>query len=62
MLPVRTSLRATAPRSGVPCPVTVTYRTERGPLALPPRTLDEVVAIDGLVIEVRLLEALRRAA
>ena len=35
--------------------MTVTYRTEDGPLSTPPRTLDDVVAIRGLVIEVRLL-------
>jgi hypothetical protein len=48
----------------VVCPVAVGYRTADGPLLLPPRTLDDVVAIRGLVIEVRLLPARedRRAA
>jgi hypothetical protein len=42
--------------------VTVTYRTDDGPLAFPPRTVDEVVGIRGLVVEVRLLAADREVA
>ncbi|TFV64017.1 UNVERIFIED_ORG: hypothetical protein E4P37_13525 [Bacillus sp. AZ43] len=57
VLPIRTSPRAVAPADGVACPVTVAYRTARGPLPVPPRTLDDVVAIEGLVIEVRLFPA-----
>ncbi|SNR46163.1 hypothetical protein [Blastococcus mobilis] len=45
------------PSHAVACPVTVAYRTAHGPLPVPPRTLNEVVAIRGLVIEVRLLAA-----
>jgi hypothetical protein len=56
VLPVGTPRRETdVGENAVPCPVTVTYRTEDGPLSTPPRTLDDVVAIRGLVIEVRLL-------
>jgi hypothetical protein len=57
VLPVRTALRSagSGPADGVLCPVAVTYRTENGPLPTPPRTLNEVVAIRGLVVEVRLL-------
>ena len=56
-LPVRTAFRPVevAPDDALPCPVTVAYRTEDGPLPAPPRTLAEVIAIRGLVIEVRLL-------
>jgi hypothetical protein len=36
------------------CPVTIAYRTAAGPMAAPPRTLAEVIAVVGLVIEVRL--------
>jgi hypothetical protein len=59
VLPVRAALR-TAEQEGTDaalCPVTVAYRTVDGPLATPPRTLNEVVAMQGLVIEVRLLVA-----
>ncbi|MFD2092745.1 hypothetical protein [Blastococcus deserti] len=65
VLPVRTTLRAVGPDDDVvDCPVTVAYRTPSG--LAEPRTLNEVVAARGLVIEVRLLPALgagaRRAA
>jgi hypothetical protein len=57
VLPVRTLVPAAEqdPCDAVPCPVTVAYRTVHGPLPVPPRTLNEVVAIHGLVVEVRLL-------
>jgi hypothetical protein len=59
VLPVRTPLRAAVPDAAdaVPCPVTVAFRTADGPPATPPRTLDDVAAIHGLVVEVRLLAA-----
>jgi hypothetical protein len=34
--------------------VAIEYRTGTGPLPTPPLTLAEVVAVDGLIIEVRL--------
>jgi hypothetical protein len=37
--------------------VTVGYRSAEGPLLVVPRTLNDVVAIRGLEIEVRLLDA-----
>ena len=40
------------------CPVTFRYRTDAGLLDLPPRTLSEIVATRGLVVEVHLLPAL----
>jgi hypothetical protein len=57
VLPVRTAFRPVElpPADALPCPVTVAYRAEDGPLPAPPRTLAEVIAIRGLVIEVRLL-------
>jgi hypothetical protein len=57
VLPVRTVVRAAEPDDveAVLCPVSVTYRTVDGPLASPPRNLNEVVAIRGLVVEVRLM-------
>ena len=60
VLPVGTTLGTVEPAAHgeVVCPVTVRYRTETGPLAQPPRTLAEVVAIDGLVLEVRLHPAI----
>lgn len=65
VLPLRPSRRR-AQRTGaaVECPVTIAYRSAEGPLLVPPRTLNDVVAVRGLVIEVRLLEAreARRAA
>jgi hypothetical protein len=56
VLRVGTPLRPADPLPGgaVECPVTIAYRTEAGPLAAPPRTLNEVVAVLGLVLEVRL--------
>jgi hypothetical protein len=64
LLPVGAPLRAADPGKddAVCCPVTVTYRTDDGPLACPPRTVDEVVGIRGLVVEVRLLTADREVA
>ncbi len=61
--PYRTTTRHTA--DAVVCPVSIGYRTAEGSLLVPPRTLNDVVAIRGLVIEVRLLAArvgARRAA
>ncbi|CAA9230041.1 MAG: hypothetical protein AVDCRST_MAG57-992 [uncultured Blastococcus sp.] len=57
VLPVRTALRGSQPDDldAALCPVTVAYRMPDGDRALPPRTLDEVVAVRGLVVEVRLL-------
>jgi len=57
VLPIRTALRSARPDAAdaVICPVEVSYRTDDGPLLPPPRTLNEVVAIHGLVLEVRLL-------
>jgi len=59
VLPAGATLRTTEPGPGdaVVCPVTITYRTAAGPLSLPPRTPAEVIAVAGLVIEVRLLPA-----
>jgi hypothetical protein len=39
------------------CPVAVTYRTDAGPLDRAPRDVSEIVALRGLVVEVRLLSA-----
>jgi hypothetical protein len=56
VLPLRPFRRAARSAGGaVDCPVTIAYRSVQGPLLVPPRTLDDVVAIRGLVIEVRLL-------
>jgi len=57
VLPVGSRVRAAQPADPALCPVTVTYRTDEGPLPAPPRTLNEVVALRGLLIEVRLLAA-----
>ena len=65
VLPLRPYRPAARSRSGVVCPVTVGYRSAAGPLLVAPRTLNDVVAIRGLVIEVRLFaarEEARRAA
>jgi hypothetical protein len=53
--PSRTAARSTA--GAVVCPVSIAYRDAAGPLLAVPRTLNDVVAIRGLVIEVRLLPA-----
>jgi hypothetical protein len=45
------------PADALACPVVIAYRTETGPLATPPRTLAQVIAVAGLVIEVCLLPA-----
>ena len=57
VLPVRSLVPSAGPdpSGAVPCPVTVAYRTVHGPLPVPPRTLNEVVAIRDLLVEVRLL-------
>ncbi|TQN38002.1 hypothetical protein FHU33_4682 [Blastococcus colisei] len=57
VLPVRTASRGPLrdAADAVTCPVTVQYRTDDGPLLVPPRSLYDVVAIRGLVVEVRLL-------
>jgi hypothetical protein len=55
LLPVGPAVRSAEPDDAVLCPVAVTYRTGSGPLLTPPRTLNEVVAIRDLVVEVRLL-------
>jgi hypothetical protein len=59
VLRVGTPLRPAdpVPDDAADCPVTVRYRTEAGPLAESPRTLNEVVAVLGLVLEVRLHRA-----
>lgn len=59
VLRVGTPMRPADPSADGPveCPVTIRYRTEAGPLAEPPRTLNEVVAVLGLVLEVRLQPA-----
>ena len=58
VLRVGTPLRPADPAGdAVECPVTIRYRTEAGPLAQPPRTLNEVIAVSGLVLEVRLQSA-----
>jgi len=64
VLPVRTASRPAlrVATTGVACPVSVGYRTAAGPLLLPPRTLNEVVAIRDLVIEVRLAPAPERSS
>ena len=54
VLPVRTILRAAEPDGGDAVPYTVTIGFRTAALPAPP-TLDEVVAISGLVVEVRLL-------
>jgi hypothetical protein len=59
VLPMRTASRKVL-RGGtdpVVCPVTIGYRTDAGPLLVPPRTLNEVIAVRCLVVEVRLLAA-----
>ena len=62
VLPVGAPLRDPAGGDAVRCPVTVAYRTLDGPLASPPRTLDEVAALRGLVVDVRLLAAGREVS
>jgi hypothetical protein len=66
VLPLRPSRRpARATVGALEFPVTIGYRTVEGPLLVAPRTLNDVVAVRGLVIEVRLLDArseVRRAA
>ena len=59
VLPAGATLRTTEPGPGdaVVCPVRIAYRTAAGPPSRPPRTPAEVIAIAGLVIEVRLLPA-----
>lgn len=56
VLPAGTALRTVRPdpEDTVVCPVTIGFRTPAGH----PTTLAEVVAIEGLVIEVRLLPAM----
>jgi hypothetical protein len=61
VLSAGTVLRTAAPADAVMCPVTITYRTAPGPLDSPPRTLAEVIALEGLVLEVRLLDAVAEA-
>jgi hypothetical protein len=58
-------MRAAAERhaaDAVACPVAFRYRAEGGLLDRPPRTLADIVAIRGLVVEVHLLPALDLAA
>jgi hypothetical protein len=59
VLPVGTPLRTADPdpAGAVVCPVTIGFRSASGPLPDPPRTPAEAAAVDGLVIEVRLLPA-----
>ena len=55
VLPVRTARPALRDvTDAVVCPVVIGYRCADGPLLVPPRTLEEVVALRDLVIEVRL--------
>jgi hypothetical protein len=63
VLPAGSSLRTADrdPGDAVVCPVTIGCRTDAGPLTTPPRTPAEAAAVLGLVIEVRLLEALPAA-
>jgi hypothetical protein len=61
VLPVGPAVRCAEPEDAVLCPVTVSFRTEEGPLLDAPRTLDDVLAIRGLVLEVRLLAVGREA-
>jgi hypothetical protein len=58
VLPAGSPVRTAEPADALTCPVTVAYRTAAGPLTEPPRTLAEVVALEGLFLEVRLLDAL----
>ncbi|MGY1803008.1 hypothetical protein ACI78T_06985 [Blastococcus sp. SYSU D00922] len=64
VLPLRPSRPRTRAAGALTCPVAVGFRTADGPLLVTPRTLNDVVAVRGLVIEVRLHEARdeRRAA
>ncbi|WP_116449451.1 hypothetical protein [Blastococcus litoris] len=65
VLPLRPSRPPARRTSGaLSCPVSVGFRTADGPLPVTPRTLNDVVAVRGLVIDVRLHEAReeRRAA
>jgi hypothetical protein len=55
VLPAGAPLRPAEPDDAVVCPVSIAYRTAEGPVS--PRTLAEVVAVDGLVLEVRLHDA-----
>jgi hypothetical protein len=57
VLPAGTPLRLAEADDAATCPVSIAYRTASGPLETPPRTLADVIGIDGLVIEVRLLDA-----
>jgi hypothetical protein len=53
--------RTSSPKTlagSVLCPVTVRFRDDDGPLDDAPRTLPEVLAVRGLVVEVQLLPAL----
>jgi hypothetical protein len=56
VLPAGTALRPAAveQNEAVVCPVAIEYRTAIGRMTAPPSTLAEVVALDGLIIEVRL--------
>jgi hypothetical protein len=56
VLPAGAPLRVAEaePADAVVCPVSIGYRSDAGPLTTPPRTLADVVAVVGLVIEVRL--------
>lgn len=57
VLPLRPWRPAAQRTEGVECPVSIAYRSDRGPLLVPPRSLYDVVAIRALVVEVRLLSA-----
>jgi|tagenome__1003787_1003787.scaffolds.fasta_scaffold20986946_3 hypothetical protein len=48
---------SSAPAPEVVCPVAVRFRTDAGPLDDVPRTVADVVALPGLVVEVRCLAA-----
>jgi len=65
VLPLRPWRPAAQRTEAIEYPVSIAYRSDRGPLPAPPRSLYDVVAIRALVVEVRLLDArtaARRAA
>ena len=58
VLPGTTAGEVSSDDDAVACPVTFRYRSDDGPLDRPPRTVAEIVATPGLVVEVHLLPAL----
>ena len=59
---VRRGVVEPADDDAVACPVALRYRCDGGLMDRPPRTLAEIVAVRGLVVEVHLLPALDVAA